>query len=71
MKKLIALLLTLALTLSYGVLSATAEQGAGLKLGLYINTTLSNSTDASDTDGLAQVGHRRVCRSGRRGRKNC
>ncbi|HNW85703.1 MAG TPA: hypothetical protein PLP25_02360 [Candidatus Limiplasma sp.] len=55
MKKAFALFLALTLSLSVGMLSATAEQGTGLKFGLYINTTMAQSSDASDTDGNAQV----------------
>ena len=55
MKKWIALLLTLTLTFTLGTLTATAEQGDGLKLGLSIVVSLANSTDASDTDGVAQT----------------
>lgn len=55
MKKILALLLALTLTLSAGLLYASAESDAGLKLGLDITVSLSNSRDAADTDGLAQI----------------
>ncbi len=56
MKKIVTLLLTLVLTLSYGTLTAAAQDSTGLKLGFSIKTTIANSRDASaDGDGLAQV----------------
>jgi hypothetical protein len=55
MKKWIAFSLTLSLMLGTAAFPAFAQQSAGLKFGLYINTTLVNSMDAADTDGLAQV----------------
>ena len=56
MKKLISLLLTLALVFSFGALSATAQEGSGLKLGFAIDTTFAKSKDASaDAAGLAQA----------------
>lgn len=57
MKRIVTLLLTLVLILSYGTFStAAAQEGTGLKLGLSIDTTIDKSKDAStDGDGLAQV----------------
>lgn len=54
-RKFLALLLTLVLSLSFAAVSATAQQNAGLRFGMNIDATLSNSKDAADTDGLAQV----------------
>ena len=56
MKKLISLLVTLALVMSIGAVSAAAQEGSGLKLGLAIDTTYARSKDASaDAAGLAQA----------------
>ena len=56
MKKIVTLLLTLVLILSYGTLSAAAQESTGLKLGLSIDTTIAKSKDATaDAEGLAQV----------------
>ena len=55
MKRIVTLLLTLALTVSFAALPASAQEGTGLKLGLYIHADAASSKDAADTDGLAQV----------------
>lgn len=57
MKRIVTLLLTLVLILSYGTFStAAAQEGTGLKLGFSVITGIDKSKDAStDGDGLAQV----------------
>ncbi len=57
MKRIVTLLLTLVLILSYGTFSiAAAQEGTGLKLGFSVITGIAKSKDAStDGDGLAQV----------------
>ena len=53
MKRIVTLLLTLALTVSFAALPASAQEGTGLKLGLYIHADAASSKDAADTDGLS------------------
>ncbi|MDD3335932.1 MAG: hypothetical protein PHI98_10520 [Eubacteriales bacterium] len=54
MKKTLALVLALVLCLAMTI-SATAETATGLKFGIAVNTTIDNSKDAEDANGLAQV----------------